>query len=178
VQASGLATKALASQTAMIMRERLAAAHVSASVKTVSGTRIEVSLPSAPPVFLSKLLTEPGVVEFRITPHGDVYKPHTARAIKSAEATYYMDGKPVVMFHTADPNSFRRFTAAHLNKDMGIYLDGRLLSDPVIAGPISDDGMIVGKFTYQQTQLIAAVIGSQPFPTRVKLVSETRTTVV
>jgi hypothetical protein len=37
VQPSSLTAKTVASQTAMIMRERLAAAHVPAAVKTISG---------------------------------------------------------------------------------------------------------------------------------------------
>ena len=80
-------------------------------------------------------------------------------------------GHPFVEFRTSDPHTFLRFTQNHLGKRLGIYLDGRLLSNPVIDGPISDSGLIFGLFSREDTQVIAAVIGSDPLPASVTMVS-------
>lgn len=155
--------------TTRVIRKRLAAAQINASVMPTSSGRLEVLLKTAPPRFLEKLLTAPGRVVLRITPHGDVYRPASGRPMRAARATYDELGEPGVEFQTSDPHSFLRFTQNHLGKRCGIYLDGRLISDPVIDGPISRTGLIVGHFSREETQVIAAVIGSGPLPAVVRM---------
>jgi preprotein translocase subunit SecD len=123
---------------------------------------------------LTKLLTTPGKIEFRIVPHGDIYRSPAGATVESAMMGYAEDGAPAVMFRTTDPVSFRRFTSAHLHKDLGIFLDGHLLSAPMLAGPIDRDGEIEGNFSIGEAEFIAAVIGA-PLPTRVELQIAART---
>ena len=53
-------------------------------------------------------------------------------------------------------------------RQLGILLDGRLVSAPSVRTVISDCGRITGRFTREETQLLADVLnaGSMPAPLR------------
>lgn len=167
------ASSSLSKQTETTMQKRLKTARVSALVRRLRGGRVEVSISGKAPSFLSKLLTAPGNVVFRVVPNGDVYRAPGGRPIRDAISDDDLMGNPEVTFHTVDPQSFYRFTGSHVDKQLGIYLDGRLLTSPRLTQPFSDTGEIVGGFTREETELMAAIIGSGPLPAPVHLVSKT-----
>jgi preprotein translocase subunit SecD len=65
---------------------------------------------------------------------------------------------------------FSDFTTAHVNEYLAIVLDGTIISDPVINGPITTgSGVIQGSFTYDSANTLAIQLryGSLPVPMKV-----------
>ncbi len=56
-------------------------------------------------------------------------------------------GSPDILFQTKDPARFGKLTTANLQKPLGIFLDHRYISAPIIQSPIYDNGQITGSFT-------------------------------
>jgi plastocyanin len=113
-------------------------------------------------------------------PKGDVYRSASVRPIRSAliespeyaaEHSGVISRTPTLFLKMSDPTAFGRFTAAHLNQSLGIYLDDRLISAPELMSPISDSGMITGNFDARELDFIAAVLDAGPLPARVKFIS-------
>jgi preprotein translocase subunit SecD len=80
---------------------------------------------------------------------------------------------PVLSFKVSDPVSFGRFTAAHVNQDLGIFIDDRLIAAPRLTGPIPDGGEIAGgkDNTMQELGFIAAIMNLGSLPTHLRYVS-------
>lgn len=170
LNAGHAANMSAAQNTAHVMRERLAAAQIHGSAQLQRGDRIRVTFDGASPIFVKRLLTQPGRLTFKIVPNGPVYRSPSAQPFRDAKAGRNARGLPIVWFTVSDPPSFYRFTSANLDKTLGIYLDGTLLTKPQIHAPISQYAEIDGRFSPARTQLIAAVIDSGPLPERVTLI--------
>ncbi len=56
------------------------------------------------------------------------------------------------------------FTRTHLDKPLGIVLDGKVLSVPIIQAEISTQAVIAGNFTEQETKRLAVQLGSGALP--------------
>lgn len=163
------------------MKARLRVAQIPGTVAATRRGYVLVTLRGDLPVaYSSRLLTQMGYVTFKTVPKGDLYRSDSARPILSAvvESSQYAalhDGvisrNPSLFFKMSDPYSFARFTAAHLNQNLGIYLDKRLISAPKLLEPISDSGVISGNFNLRELGFIAAVMNAGPLPARVTFVS-------
>ena len=70
-----------------------------------------------------------------------------ARISRPRRPSYDQAGRPDIIFQTKDPARFGKLTTANLQKPLGIFLDHRYLSAPIIQGPIYDSGQITGSFT-------------------------------
>jgi preprotein translocase subunit SecD len=102
-----------------------------------------------------------------------VYEGNTT--IKSAKETQYLDTWPAVFITLADGAGFHKFTSAHLNQSMGIYLDGKLLYAPRIVQPLDSEIYIVGgDLSAQRACWIAGVLAGGPLPAPVRLLREYR----
>ncbi len=119
-------------------------------------------------------------VTFKTLPSGEVYRSTSGQPIRSAhvespeyaaEHSGVISSSPTLFFKISDPSAFRRFTAAHLNQSLGIYLDNRLISAPQLMSPISESGMITGRFGAREIDFIAAVMDAGPLPAHVKFIS-------
>ena len=76
--------------------------------------------------------------------------------IAAAEGTDWQ-GKPVISFQTT-PNGgvrMRAFTRQHINERAAMFINGKMVSAPMIKGEISERGMIVGNFTAEEAREIA-----------------------
>lgn len=154
--------------TAAVMKARLRAAGIAAKVSAEPLGRLTVSL-SHSDAMAAPLLQAPGKIVFRIEPHGPVYNRSTA--IKSVRTDLYMGNSPEVAITLVDGSGFHKFTSAHINQDMGIYLDGKLLYAPRIMTPIDNEIIIVGgDLSMQKARWIAGVLAGGPLPAAVKLV--------
>ena len=52
--------------------------------------------------------------------------------------------------------ALREWTSTHLNQQLGIFLDGHLISAPVVRSPISDMILLDGDFTEPQAEAVLA----------------------
>jgi len=178
-------TPAIIAKTAFVMRARLRAAHIDGTISSTRRGYLRATLDTTlPKKYTSRLLTQMGDVTFRTMQKGDLYRSRSSRPIRSAtlESPQYaathsgiISNTPVVIFVLSDPNSFARFTGAHVGQDLGIYLDDRLISAPRLMGPISNSGAIFGGIGganfLKDLAFIAAVMNSGPLPAHVTFVS-------
>ncbi len=75
-----------------------------------------------------------------------------------------------ITFDEAGTELLADFTGAHVDEPLGIVIDGKVISAPTIAVPISGGiAVIQGDFTEQQARALAAQIGSGPLPIRLSL---------
>jgi preprotein translocase subunit SecD len=180
----GEATPATVSKVMSVMKERLRVAQIKGEVVSTRSGYLNVTLDASLPVaYSSRLLTQTGYVTFRTVPNGDLYRSASARPIRSAvvespeyaaEHSGVISRTPTLFFELSDPSSFERFTAAHLNQSLGIYLDDGLISAPKLMSPISDSGLISGTFSARELNFFAAVMAAGPLPAQVKFVSSSR----
>ncbi len=84
-------------------------------------------------------------------------------------------GEPVVTFRFNQTGAlkFARLTQANVGKPFAIILDGKVVSAPVIQTPIlGGSGQISGRFTVEETRLLAIVLRSGALPARLVIVEE------
>ena len=74
---------------------------------------------------------------------------YSGKDLKAAQAGYDQGGRPDITFQTKDPARFGKLTSSNLQKPLGIFLDHRYLSAPIIQSPIYDSGEITGNFTQE-----------------------------
>jgi len=106
-----------------------------------------------------------GLTEMTFDPTGEKLYLHDEvlidnRDVSSAKAADW-GGQYVVdlIFTAAGKEKLARITGEHVAEKMGILVDGRLLSAPMINAPILEGrAVIVGDFTQEEAQRIAAGI--------------------
>ena len=98
----------------------------------------------------------------------------TAEPIQSATTLTSQNQWEVKLTLTNDgKDKFAKATAANLNKQIGIYLDGTLISNPTVNSAITDGvAIITGGFTAQQARDFALQLKSGALPVPVSLVQE------
>jgi preprotein translocase subunit SecD len=101
---------------------------------------------------------------------GDVV--YQGKDLKGAQASYDQAGRPDITFQTKDPAKFGKLTSANLQKPLGIFLDHRYLSAPIIQSPIYDSGQITGQFTQEETVTLANELNAGALPVSVKIVEK------
>ncbi|HEX4014165.1 MAG TPA: protein translocase subunit SecD [Candidatus Cybelea sp.] len=97
---------------------------------------------------------------------------YSGKDLKAAQASYDQSGRPNITFQTKDPARFGKLTTANLQKPLGIFLDHRYLSAPIINGPIYDSGQITGSFTEEQTITLANELNAGALPVSVKIIEK------
>ncbi|MHB1551363.1 MAG: protein translocase subunit SecD [Vulcanimicrobiaceae bacterium] len=95
---------------------------------------------------------------------------YSGKDLKSAAAGYDTSNQPDIIFTTKNPLKFAKLTQANLGKALGIFLDKRYLSAPIINGVISSNGQITGQFTADQTITLANELNAGALPVSVKIV--------
>jgi len=98
--------------------------------------------------------------------------PITGALLESARVETGDNGMPIVAFKWKPEGGkiFGDLTAANVNKNMAIVLDGLVQSAPVIRGPIrGGSGIIEGNFRMEEARKLAIVLraGSLPAPMRI-----------
>jgi preprotein translocase subunit SecD len=85
------------------------------------------------------------------------------------------DGQPVVSFRfdTTGAKRFAQVTTENVGKPFAIVLDNKVISAPVINGPIQGgSGIIQGNFTVQSANELAVLLRSGKLPVDLKVVEE------
>ncbi len=101
---------------------------------------------------------------------GDVV--YSGKDLKAAQASYDQSGHPDITFQTKNPAKFGKLTSSNLQKPLGIFLDHRYLSAPIIQSPIYDSGQITGSFTQDETITLANELNAGALPVSVKIVEK------
>ncbi len=97
---------------------------------------------------------------------------YSGKDLKAAQAGYDQSGHPNILFQTKDPARFGKLTSANIQKPLGIFLDHRYLSAPIVQSPIYDSGQITGQFTQEQTITLANELNAGALPVTVKIIEK------
>ena len=96
----------------------------------------------------------------------------TGADLKDAFVSANQTGQPAVSFtlSTEGAKIFADYTSSHTNQYLGIVLDKRVISSPIVKSPITDgQGIIEGGFTQPEANDLAVQLryGSLPVPVKV-----------
>jgi len=100
----------------------------------------------------------------------------TGAHLKNAQVHFDRLGRPVVAisFDSEGAKLFAQATTANVGKPLGIYLDGKLISNPVVQEPIlGGEAQITGRFTLEEAQNLAILLRAGALPVKVEVI-ETR----
>jgi len=97
---------------------------------------------------------------------------YSGKDLKSAQASYDQSNHPDIIFQTKDPARFGKLTTANLQKPLGIFLDKRYLSAPIIQSPIYDNGQITGQFTEDATITLANELNAGALPVNITIIEK------
>jgi preprotein translocase subunit SecD len=161
-------------------------------ITTVGMNRIRVELPNVKnPDEAVRTLKEIAKLDFKIVPpavaqraevdpkYADdpkgAYKDsgpvvYSGAELKSADASFDQASNPDIVFQTKDASKFGKVTQTNLGKLLGIFLDGKYLSSPVIQGVITSEGQITGNFTQAEVTRIANELNAGALPVGVTVI--------
>jgi preprotein translocase subunit SecD len=96
---------------------------------------------------------------------------YSGKELKSAQASFNpTNGQPDIVFTTKNPKKFLDLTSKNIGKYLGMFLDHRYLSAPVIQGAIADTGEINGQFTQDQTIVLANNLNAGALPVGIEII--------
>jgi preprotein translocase subunit SecD len=98
----------------------------------------------------------------------------TGNDLRRAEPSQDSNGRPDVNFELkrSAASRFAEITQRNIGKDLAIVLDNQVQSAPVIQNQISDNGLIQGNFTPQQTADLALKLNSGALPASISPMQE------
>jgi preprotein translocase subunit SecD len=98
----------------------------------------------------------------------------TGRDLRDAQASNDENGQPAVKFILTGEGGrkFHSFTSAHVGDNLAVILDNRVQEVAVIKEAISDNGVINGRFTQQETQDLSMTLRSGALPAGIKYLEE------
>lgn len=176
------------SQVEQVIQNRVNGLGVSEPVISRVGTdRLLVELPAVRnPDEAVKTLKDVAILEFKIMPMAvanravadaayasnpkGAYKDSgpvvfSGSQLKGAQAGFSQGGaEPLIEFQTKDPAAFGHLTLSNLSKPLGIFLDKKFISAPIIQSVITDSGEITGKFTEEDVTRIANELNAGALP--------------
>jgi preprotein translocase subunit SecD len=163
-----------------VLERRLTALEIQGGVVRREGQMIVVDIPqsSLPVEEIIMALTQPGRLEFvdlsglsmgeigMLTEVTDKPVILTNDAIRDAKAAMDSTGNWVIEITFTEEGSeiIGAFTESHIGQSIGIVLDGRILSAPIINDKVTDVAVISGLFTEEEVRRLAAQINSGVLP--------------
>ena len=181
-------TDQIQSQVEQVIQNRVNGLGVSEPViSRVGSDRLLVELPAVKnPDEAVHTLKDVAVLEFKIMPmavadraSGDpkyannpngAYKDsgpvvYSGSQLKGSQPGFGPAGtEPIIEFQTKDPAVFGHLTLANLHKPLGIFLDKKFISAPIIQSVITDSGEITGKFTEDDVARISNELNAGALP--------------
>jgi preprotein translocase subunit SecD len=97
---------------------------------------------------------------------------YSGKDLKGAQAGYDQANNPDILFQTKNPAKFGKLTAANIGKPLGIFLDHRYISAPIVQSPIYDSGQITGSFTQEAAITLANELNAGALPVTVRIVEK------
>ena len=98
----------------------------------------------------------------------------TGRDLRNARPTLDENNRPAVSFslNQEGARKFGQFTQTNIGRQLGIVLDNRIQSAPVIQSRIDDEGRITGNFTNQEAQDLSLKLRSGALPASLTYLEE------
>jgi preprotein translocase subunit SecD len=98
----------------------------------------------------------------------------TGRDLRNARPSLDENNRPAVSFSLKPEGAvkFGNFTGSSIGRNLGIVLDKRVMSAPVIEGRITDEGRIAGNFTQQEANDLALTLRSGALPASLTYLEE------
>jgi preprotein translocase subunit SecD len=98
----------------------------------------------------------------------------TGRDLRNARPTLDENNRPAVSFSLNQDGArkFGQFTQTNIGRQLGIVLDNRIQSAPVIQSRIDDEGRITGNFTNQEAQDLSLKLRSGALPANLTYLEE------
>ena len=98
----------------------------------------------------------------------------TGRDLRNARPTLDENNRPAVSFslNQEGARKFGTFTQNNIGRQLGIVLDNRVQSAPVIQSRIDDEGRITGNFTNQEAQDLSLKLRSGALPANLTYLEE------
>ena len=98
----------------------------------------------------------------------------TGRDLRNARPTLDENNRPAVSFslNQEGARKFGTFTQNNIGRQLGIVLDSRVQSAPVIQSRIDDEGRITGNFTNQEAQDLSLKLRSGALPANLTYLEE------
>ena len=164
-----------------------------AIVQQVGKDRVLVEIPGADPEIVKRRLLKTAFLEFKepaklINPKPDgmvdLSKPDeyiwystgiTGKDLKKAQAVTDGAGNWLIAFSLKGPaiEKFGRLTERLIEKPLAIFLDGRLISSPIVRSAITGgEGQIEGRFTAEEAQDLAVQLNAGALPVPVRIIQE------
>jgi preprotein translocase subunit SecD len=140
--------------------------------------RILIEIPNIKdPEMAKKIIGETPFLEFRI-PKNNEFVPSglTGEYLQKAEALVNPNTlEPIVSleFNQEGAKIFKDLTQKYLGQPIAIYLDGKLISSPVVREVIENGkAQITGKFTLDEARLLANRLNQGALPAPLNLIAE------
>jgi preprotein translocase subunit SecD len=140
--------------------------------------RILIEIPNIKdPEMAKKIIGETPFLEFRI-PQNNEFVPSglTGEYLQKAEALVNPNTlEPIVSleFNQEGAKIFKDLTQKYLGQPIAIYLDGKLISSPVVREVIENGkAQITGKFTLDEARLLANRLNQGALPAPLNLIAE------
>ncbi|MBI2995555.1 MAG: protein translocase subunit SecD [Candidatus Melainabacteria bacterium] len=166
-----------------------------AIVQQVGKDRVLVEIPGAEPETVKRRLLKTAFLEFKepaklvnakpgekINPQKDKADDYiwlstgiTGKDLKRAQAVTDGAGNWLITFSLKGPaiEKFGRLTERLIEKPLAIFLDGRLISSPIVRSAITGgEGQIEGRFTAEEAQDLAVQLNAGALPVPVKIIQE------
>jgi preprotein translocase subunit SecD len=166
IDAGGVVTKEALHETAKSLQSRVDAQGISEPEINPEGKdRIRVKIAGATDqTKIREILSKPSVLNFR-GPDGKVMMDGRDFVPNGAKVEYQNGTQPIVAIKLKSAANFKRVTTELLGKQMGIYLDDKLISNPNVPTVIDNDSAtITGTFTIQEAKDLANTINLGALP--------------
>lgn len=98
----------------------------------------------------------------------------TGRDLRNARLSLDENNRPAVSFSLNNEGAikFGNFTQANINRQLGVVLDGRVQTAPVIQSRIDSEGRITGNYTSQEAADLALTLRSGALPASLTYLEE------
>ncbi len=165
-----------------------------AIVQQVGKDRVLVEIPGEDPEIVKRRLLKTAYLEFKepakvinvekdktVSPDrpADSYSWYssgiTGKDLKKAQAVTDGAGNWLISFSLKGPaiEKFGRLTERLIGQPLAIFLDGRLISSPIVRSAITGgEGQIEGSFTAEEAQDLAVQLNAGALPVPVKIIQE------
>ena len=186
-------TPQVQAQVEQVVQNRINGLGVSEpQISRVGTDRLLVELPNVKnPDEAVKTLKEVATLDFKIVPEkvgeradqdsryandpNGAYKDsgptvYTGADLKGAQPSFDQSGQPKIDFQTKNPGKFGKLTQDNISKRLGIFLDKKYVSSPVINGVITSSGEITGRFTEEEVVRIANELNAGALPVPVLII--------
>lgn len=155
-----------------IIRNRVDQLGVAEAVIARQGEqRVLVQLPGiTDPQRAVELIGKTALLEFK-NEEGETLL--TGAHLKNAQIQYDQLGRPsvAISFNEEGAKLFAQATTLNVGRPLGIYLDGKLISNPVVQEPIlKGNAQITGRFTLEEAQNLAILLRAGALPVKVEVI--------